>query len=90
VLESESNLDFVGTRLHAGIHALNLGHRTIIVAIDNRAKEMGKDTNLPIISREDVIDKLEGMINSEIKTEILLPKENIKRWKDQFKGYMLQ
>lgn len=90
VLESESNLDFVGTRLHAGIHALNLGHRTIIVAIDNRAKEMGKDTNLPIISREDVADKLEGMINSEVKTEILLPIENIKRWKDQFKGYMLQ
>ncbi|SHN64306.1 Polysaccharide pyruvyl transferase [Butyrivibrio hungatei DSM 14810] len=86
VLESESNLDFVGTRLHAGIHALNLGHRTIIVAIDNRAKEMGKDTNLPIISREDVSDKLEGMINSEVKTEILLPTENIKRWKDQFKG----
>lgn len=77
------NIDYIGTRLHAGIHALNQKIRTIIVAIDNRAEEMGKDTNLPIILRED-IGNLENMINTEWKTEIVIPNENINKWKAQF------
>lgn len=76
-------IDYVGTRLHAGIHALNYKIRTIIVAIDNRAEEIGKDTNLPIIRRKD-IEGLEKMINSSWKPEIVLPTENIAKWKKQF------
>lgn len=80
----EEDVDYVGTRLHAGIHALNRGVRSIIVAIDNRATEMGKDFLLPIIYREQIEKNLSIMINEETKTEIQLPWDNIQKWKNQF------
>lgn len=76
--------DYVGTRLHAGIASLNKKKRTIIISIDNRAGEMGKDFNIPIIKRKN-IDELEVMINNKIKTDIKIPKREIIKWKSQFK-----
>lgn len=78
------DVDYVGTRLHAGIRALNFSRRTIIIAVDNRAVEISKDTNLPIIKRECCENELREYILGEFKTEIFLPEENIKRWKEQF------
>lgn len=83
VLTSHIDLDFVGTRLHAGIRAMQKGRRSIILSIDNRAREMGKDYNLNIIERSD-IDKLEKYINSNFETNITLNLENINKWKSQF------
>ena len=82
ILDFES-IDYVGTRLHAGIRALSKGHRTIVVSIDNRAKNIGKDTGLPVIEREDIEVLLEEKINSEFDTNIYIPINNIKRWKKQ-------
>lgn len=84
ILNSDIELDYVGTRLHAGIRAMQKGRRSIILSIDNRAREMGKDYNLNIIERED-IDKLEEYINSNFKTDIKLNLENINKWKNQFR-----
>ena len=42
----ETETDVVGTRLHGGIRAIQHGRRTVIVAIDNRAEEMGANTRL--------------------------------------------
>lgn len=83
ILKSE-NLDYVGTRLHAGIRSLNYGHRTVIISIDNRARAMAKDINLPIMERESLEHELEKWIYGEQKICIRLPKENIQRWKKQF------
>lgn len=83
-LLKNEDLDYVGTRLHAGIHALNLLHRSIIISIDNRALEISKDTNLPIVERNCVGDILEATINSEIVTDIRINEENIVAWKNQF------
>lgn len=83
-LLQEKNVDYVGTRLHAGIRALNNRRRSLIVAIDNRALEIAKDTNLPIIKREELDQQIERKINSEWKTEIILPEDNIRKWKQQF------
>lgn len=80
-----SDLDYVGTRLHAGIHALNKRKRSIIVSIDNRARELGKDINLTLIERENLKTGLKKLINSDFKTEISLPIKNIEIWKNQFK-----
>lgn len=80
----ETELDYVGTRLHAGIHALNKRRRSLIVAVDNRAKEISKDTNLEIILRKDIKESLEHKINSKWKTEIHMNQNNIKKWKGQF------
>ncbi|MCD8019245.1 MAG: polysaccharide pyruvyl transferase family protein [Clostridiales bacterium] len=77
-------IDYVGTRLHAGIFALNHQIRSIILAVDNRAIEMGKDTNLPVILRENIEDELEVLINAEFETNIRLPHENIDCFLNQF------
>ena len=83
VLTSDIELDYVGTRLHAGVRAMQKGRRSIILSIDNRAREMGKDYNLNVIERED-IEELESYINSDFKTDIKLNLENINKWKNQF------
>lgn len=44
----------VGTRLHAGIYALLLGGLSSNISIDNRAKEISRDTGLPIVERTSI------------------------------------
>jgi polysaccharide pyruvyl transferase WcaK-like protein len=78
----DSNIEYVGTRLHAGIRAISKGKRTQIIAVDNRAFEISKDTNLNVIKRED-IDKVTEFINKSYTTKIILPKQNIADWKNQ-------
>ena len=77
--------DFVGNRLHGGIRALQHGRRTIIIAVDNRANEMGRDFNLPVCPREDVATRLADLIRGDWKTEIRLPDEEISSWRNQFR-----
>lgn len=79
----ENEIDFIGTRLHGGIRALQKMKRTIIIAVDNRAKEKQKDFNIVCIEREN-LTQLEDLINSCWKTEIVIPLENIQKWKNQF------
>ena len=79
------DLDYVGTRLHAGIRALSFGHRSIIISIDNRAECISKDTGLPVLKRTEVLDYLENKILNDFKTEITLPEKNVKLWLSQFK-----
>ena len=78
-------IDYVGTRLHAGIHALNHKIRSIILAVDNRATEMGRDVNLPVIQRSEIVEKLEKKIQSEFITEIQINQKNIECFKAQFR-----
>lgn len=75
------DIDYVGTRLHGGIRALNHKRRTIIIACDNRAIEIGKDTGLPVIERKNIITQLDNMIKEQFATKIELPLENIEKWK---------
>lgn len=83
-LLKNKEIDYVGTRLHGGIRALNFKARTLIVAVDNRSLEISKDTNLPIIKREEVFNGLEEWIYSNNETQINLPLRNIEKWKNQF------
>jgi polysaccharide pyruvyl transferase WcaK-like protein len=80
---SNNDVDYVGTRLHGGIYAINQKKRAIIIGIDNRAIEMQKDINLNVISRDN-IDDIECIINQELRTEIKIPQENIDRYLSQF------
>lgn len=82
----QADLDYVGTRLHAGIRALSKGHRSLIISIDNRAECISADTGLPVLRREDVCIALKDRLNGNIKTIIALPWENITLWKGQFKN----
>lgn len=83
-LENE-DVDYIGTRLHGGIKALQKKKRTIIISIDNRAEEKEKDFNLVCVARYD-FDKMNEMINGRWKTNIRIPLENISRWRSQFEN----
>ena len=82
----QGDLDYVGTRLHAGIRALSKGHRSLIISIDNRAECISADTGLPILKREDVRLMLKERLSRNFETNITLPRENIIRWKGQFQA----
>lgn len=79
------NIDYVGTRLHAGIFALNHSVRSFIIAVDNRAIEIAKDTALPIILSDRVEEELEMKIISSFATDIKIKEDNIRAYKAQFK-----
>ena len=79
-----TDCDYVGTRLHAGIHALNNKKRSIIIAVDDRAVKIANDTNLPVIRREEIKTKLTSFIERDFATEIRIPIDSIKKWKAQF------
>ena len=84
LLERDMPLDYVGNRLHGGIRALQKGRRTIIIEIDNRAREMGKDFRLPTVKR-DAIEKLSTMIDAPLELGITFPRAEITRWRDQWR-----
>ncbi|MGB7275494.1 MAG: TylF/MycF/NovP-related O-methyltransferase, partial [Geitlerinemataceae cyanobacterium] len=83
LLQNEQ-IDYVGTRLHAGVRALQHQRRSIIITVDNRAIEMGKDFNLPIVNRSEIATKLEERIRGTWKTEVRIDREAIETWKSQF------
>jgi hypothetical protein len=74
-----SGWDYVGARLHGGIRALQHGRRTLIVVVDNRAREMGRDWSLPVwepssgTSFEDAMDHL--------TIDVALDRGTIDAWK---------
>lgn len=84
-LLSEDDIDYVGTRLHAGIYAMRHGKRSVIIVIDERAREINKSNNLICLERGEVATKLEPLINSEFETRITMPFDRIERWKAQFR-----
>ncbi len=78
-----NEVDFVGSRLHGGIRALNNARRALIIGVDNRAKEIHKNTNIPYMERENM-QQLDNLLNGKMITTITLPYENIELWKSQF------
>ncbi|CAG9355515.1 polysaccharide pyruvyl transferase family protein [Clostridium perfringens] len=80
------DIDYVGSRLHGGIFALQNKKRAIILAIDYRAREMKKTYSIPCIERDEVDSKLDNIINSNFETKITgLDFELINKWLKQFK-----
>ena len=77
--------DYVGNRLHGGIFALQRRRRAIIVAIDYRAREMGKDYSLPLVERDSIETDLADLVESSWATRIHgLDFNLIETWKAQF------
>lgn len=81
---TKKNVDYVGTRLHAGVYAMQNFIRSIILIVDNRARDMKETYNLPSIEREEVKEKLKEMILSDYETKVNIDDEKIKEWKSQF------
>ncbi|UGV40039.1 polysaccharide pyruvyl transferase family protein [Methanococcoides orientis] len=82
VLEKDS-IEYVGTRLHAGMRALQYGKRCIIIGVDNRALEMKNDFELNVIERKSVTN-IGELIESDFSTKLKIPHKEISLWKNQF------
>jgi Polysaccharide pyruvyl transferase len=82
-LASGISFDYIGTRLHGGVKCLLNRRRSLVIAIDNRAAEIAKDTNLPTAARAD-FDKIMRWIESPSPTRISLNTEVIEQWRSQF------
>lgn len=83
---TNNETDYVGTRLHGGIYAMRHGRRSIIIAIDERAREINKANNLNCLDKHE-IRNLHELINSEIKTGITMDFHAINQWKSQFASF---
>jgi len=82
---SRENIEYIGTRLHGGIRALQHGRRTMIIAVDGRALEKKKDINLPVIDRNTLdADQLHEIIEKPRKTDMKIHFKEIQEWKKQF------
>jgi polysaccharide pyruvyl transferase WcaK-like protein len=80
---TENDTDYVGTRLHGGVYAMRHKRRAVIIAIDERARAINEKNHLNCIEKNN-INELESLLNSEFKTEIVMPFDEIQRWKSQF------
>lgn len=78
------DVDYIGTRLHAGIRAIQKKKRSIIIEVDNRASDMKECISLNTIKRNDVKMNLEKMLNCDIFTSLGVDTDSIAAWKDQF------
>ncbi|WP_044303925.1 polysaccharide pyruvyl transferase family protein [Rhodopirellula sallentina] len=83
LLASEVDLDYLGTRLHGGIRCLHSGKRGLVIEVDNRAREIGKDTKLPTVPRGD-FDTIRSWLQKSAPVSLSLPTANIAKWKSQF------
>ena len=84
---TQNETDYVGTRLHGGIYAMRHGRRTIIIAIDERAREIHKGNHLNCIEKDE-IDKLPSLINSTFETNVVMDFDAIIKWKSQFDRFI--
>ena len=76
-------IDYVGTRLHGGIYAMRHKRRSIIIAIDERARAINESNNLNCLDKNK-ISELPNIINSKINTNIKMNIDAICQWKSQF------
>lgn len=83
-LLTEDDIEYVGTRLHAGVYAMRHAKRSIILAIDERAREINKSNRLNCLEKKDIA-LLDEYINSEFETKVCMPLDTIAEWKNQFK-----
>ncbi len=82
-LLASGTVDYIGTRLHAGIRALQHSVRSFIIGVDNRAIEMHRDFSIPVIY-EDQMDNIAEEMSKSYDCTLSIPLDNIKQWKEQF------
>lgn len=80
---TDNGTDYVGSRLHGGVYAMRHGRRAIIIAIDERAREINNVNHLNCVDIAH-FDELESMIQSEFATSVRMDYDAINKWKEQF------
>lgn len=75
--------EYVGTRLHAGALALQLGRPGLIIGTDNRALEIARDTGLPVLPRRR-LDELDAALDDPRAVALDLPAAAVADWRSQW------
>lgn len=83
-LLATTDIDVVGTRLHGGIRGLKHGRRSLVVVIDNRARDIGAEVNLPTIARDQLGAPLISRLQDAFKTDLNIPRPNVAQFSAQF------
>lgn len=69
--------DYFGARLHAGVRAMQRGARAVILAVDNRAVEMGNTSGLPVFDdKQQGVDMARAFVERRNETPILIDRSN--------------
>ena len=77
--------DYVGAELEVGIRALKAARRTLILTGDDRSIGVCRLCSLPSMPRYAVADSLREWLSGAHETALTIPREDIARWKAQFK-----
>ncbi|MBL7743817.1 MAG: polysaccharide pyruvyl transferase family protein [Chitinophagaceae bacterium] len=84
-LVSTTDITYMGTRLHSGIKCLQHNRDVMIVATDQRAINISKDTHIPVCERGNLTAISRWLNGNDIfDKEFSLPKEGIIKWENQF------
>lgn len=81
-------IDVVGTRLHGCIRGLHHGRRSLAVVVDNRARAIGAEVGLPVITRADM-SQLAARLAAPYETRLSLPRDTIAGFLSQFRKVAL-
>jgi polysaccharide pyruvyl transferase WcaK-like protein len=85
-LLANTDVDVVGTRLHGSIRGLLHKRRSLAIVIDNRARDIGRETGLPTHSRDELGAELVQKLNEGFSTRLSLPVNNIDLFLAQFRA----
>lgn len=80
---NQNDTDYVGTRLHGGVYSMRHKRRSIIIAIDERARAINEKNHLNCVDLNH-IEELNQKISSVFDTRIEMDYDAINMWKKQF------
>lgn len=86
-LENHST-DYIGTRLHGGIRALQKGRRGMIISVDNRAETIARDTGLPVVPRLSIAEGLPYAVKNLREITLTLNRAEIDDFKSTLQQYL--
>jgi len=81
----QTDIVFIGTRMHGGARALQFKKETLVLEVDNRTKEIRLDTNFPSIARKDISTLNHWIEGKSVFNPMYLNIDSINLWKEQFK-----
>ncbi|NYI11505.1 polysaccharide pyruvyl transferase WcaK-like protein [Nocardioides marinus] len=78
-------VDYFGTRLHAGVRALQRGCSAAVLAIDNRAREISRDTGLQVVMPDGITDRaIAQAVVAGTAVGLRIPLQQIAMWREAF------
>jgi hypothetical protein len=77
---------YVGTRLHAGIRAAQMGSACLVVTVDHRARGIARDTGFPVVERSSLKEELKRNVERIFDGQALrIPRDAITEWTESLR-----